>query len=287
MLFVAFSKEPGDKVGALRHELSRARYVCADKTELSAVYYDANATSLVAREPSPNMPPTPTGSVDLTLSDNALITLPQTLSADGGRYANSDESVIFWSKGRGALYTKAGENEMNCIEVAIDHGGLPLVYASTTIGVSLRYPIGYSVSETYRGESAAKGDEVRGIFLTVPASYGSSTNLAPNTSVRIEYRDLLSTDECRATLFLPNAQMTTVFDGDVSYSFASSTDAGAGNRYEESVYALPYTHPCIGLHYFVHYALMENYSPGSVRASDKVELLSDFDAIRRSLIVAQ
>lgn len=41
--------------------------------------------------------------VKLILSDGRKITLPQTISGSGARYANADETFIFWNKGNGAF----------------------------------------------------------------------------------------------------------------------------------------------------------------------------------------
>jgi membrane-bound inhibitor of C-type lysozyme len=46
--------------------------------------------------------------VKLLLSDGRTETLPHALSADGARYANSDESFVFWNKGNGAFITEQG-----------------------------------------------------------------------------------------------------------------------------------------------------------------------------------
>ncbi len=46
--------------------------------------------------------------VHLTLSDGRTLDLPHALSADGARYANADESLVFWNKGRGAFITENG-----------------------------------------------------------------------------------------------------------------------------------------------------------------------------------
>jgi hypothetical protein len=73
-------------------------------------------------------------------------------------------------------------------------------------------------------------------------------------------------------------------DGEMLYSVASSTGAAAGNRYDETVYALPGTNPCIAVRYFIHYGVIENYPAGTVRAFDEAALRSEFDAIRRTLI---
>ena len=46
--------------------------------------------------------------VSLTLSNGRRITLPHALSADGARYANADESFVFWNKGNTAFVTENG-----------------------------------------------------------------------------------------------------------------------------------------------------------------------------------
>jgi membrane-bound inhibitor of C-type lysozyme len=66
-------------------------YRCADGTVVRAAFSS----------------PEPAGSVRLTFARQArTVTLPQVLSADGGRYA--DGSVEFWIKGNAARLTRAG-----------------------------------------------------------------------------------------------------------------------------------------------------------------------------------
>ena len=72
-------------------------------------------------------------------------------------------------------------------------------------------------------------------------------------------------------------------DGGVTYSVASTTDAGAGNRYEEQVYALAGANPCIAVRYFIHTTELGNYPAGTRVAYDRAALLAQFDAIRHSL----
>lgn len=43
------------------------------------------------------------GRVQLRLSDGRTMQLPHALAASGARYANKDETVIFWTKGDGAF----------------------------------------------------------------------------------------------------------------------------------------------------------------------------------------
>ena len=48
-------------------------------------------------------------SAKLVLSDGRALTLPQARSASGARYANKDESVVFWNKGDTAFIEEAGK----------------------------------------------------------------------------------------------------------------------------------------------------------------------------------
>lgn len=49
--------------------------------------------------------------VDLTLSDGRAVELPQTMSASGARYANADETMVFWNKGNTAFITEGGDDK--------------------------------------------------------------------------------------------------------------------------------------------------------------------------------
>ncbi len=66
--------------------ISTVEYACKDSKSIKAVYYSEK--------------------VDLTLSDGRAMSLPQTMSGSGIRYANADESLVFWSKGNTAFITE-------------------------------------------------------------------------------------------------------------------------------------------------------------------------------------
>jgi len=48
-------------------------------------------------------------SVKLTLSDGRKLSVPQAMSGSGARYANSDESFVFWNKGNTAFIEENGK----------------------------------------------------------------------------------------------------------------------------------------------------------------------------------
>jgi membrane-bound inhibitor of C-type lysozyme len=50
--------------------------------------------------------------VDLKLSDGRSMKVPQAMSGSGTRYANKDESFVFWNKGDTAFVTEGKDEAM-------------------------------------------------------------------------------------------------------------------------------------------------------------------------------
>ena len=71
-----------------------------------ASYECSGGTKLTARFSPPG---DAKGRVALTFGTGRKLTLPQVMSADGGRYANGD--IEFWIKGRSATLTLGGASE--------------------------------------------------------------------------------------------------------------------------------------------------------------------------------
>lgn len=56
--------------------------------------------------------------VDLVLSDGRSLSVPHALSASGARYANADETFVFWNKGNTAFITEGKSGALtfvNCV----------------------------------------------------------------------------------------------------------------------------------------------------------------------------
>jgi membrane-bound inhibitor of C-type lysozyme len=89
------------------------QYSCDGGKSITAQYYEGTTTPPSA----PAEPPIPGGSVALTFENGNNMKLHQTISADGVRYANADESFVFWSKGQGAIVLENGAEKSytNCI----------------------------------------------------------------------------------------------------------------------------------------------------------------------------
>lgn len=78
--------------------IAQAVYNCDGGKTVNAAFYKGEV-----KEVQPGEPPIPTGIAKIILSDGRNFNLAQTISADGGRYANGDESFVFWSKGDAAI----------------------------------------------------------------------------------------------------------------------------------------------------------------------------------------
>ncbi len=63
-------------------------YACKNAKTITASFFDATTTM---------------ASVNLSLSDGRSFSLAQTVSADGVRYSNDDQSFVFWTRGYSAL----------------------------------------------------------------------------------------------------------------------------------------------------------------------------------------
>jgi len=87
--------------------IKHVSYTCDKSRSIMATYYIPADKSY--------------GKVKVAIGTSAPITLNQTISASGIRYANSDESLVFWSKGNTALVMRDNQmdlNYTNCTEIS-------------------------------------------------------------------------------------------------------------------------------------------------------------------------
>jgi membrane-bound inhibitor of C-type lysozyme len=111
---------PADQSGSRdeaeeRNLIARATYICAGGKTVAAAFYEGKSVLI-----DPGEMPVPSGSVEIVLSDGRSFNLSQTISASGARYANEDESFVFWDKGDTALILESGVEKdfMECVAPA-------------------------------------------------------------------------------------------------------------------------------------------------------------------------
>ncbi|HJW40001.1 MAG TPA: hypothetical protein VJ476_02095 [Rhizomicrobium sp.] len=154
-------------------------------------------------------------------------------------------------------------------------------YSNATLGYTIAYPANWTLDTNYVSASLGPDHEIHGTAFHVPAAMTAGTNLSTDSALSVES---IPESNCMPSQFVdPAENVHTVHAGGLTYTAASSSDAGAGNRYETQVFVVADTSPCLAMRYFIHYAAIENYDPGTVKAFDKARLLRTFDAIRATL----
>lgn len=103
-LLAACNDGPPLKAPSPDAPISTVRYQCQQNRTIVADFYDGPSRTGADGRPIPG------GRVLVQLSDGRKFSLPQTLSGSGIRYADSSESVVFWSKGDTA-FVEEGPNK--------------------------------------------------------------------------------------------------------------------------------------------------------------------------------
>jgi len=159
-------------------------------------------------------------------------------------------------------------------------------YATSTFLIT--YPADFTVDDSYIYDQVNPKKPITGVKFTIPGTMATGTNLSSDTYLAVEW--LPRAKKCTGDIYLAaNVRPRLETFASTTYSVASSTGAAAGNIYEESVYALPDSSPCIAVRYFIHSGNIGNYpaagEPGAVREFDRAALQAAFDNIRASLML--
>jgi hypothetical protein len=147
---------------------------------------------------------------------------------------------------------------------------------------SISLPADYGRDEALIADNQHHG--IHAYYFRVPERFARGTNLSPDSHLSVEVD--FSGGACTPDLFQDNASGYYVeTQGPITFNVSKTGDAGAGNFYEDDVYAVAGSKPCIAVRYFIHSHNIGNYDPGSVRAYDAEGLIREFDAIRRTLVI--
>ncbi len=147
---------------------------------------------------------------------------------------------------------------------------------------TITYPANFTVNPLYSYKATGPGQAVPGVSFTIPISVASGTNLSLDSFLSVES---LATSTCSMSAFFGNGVPTStqsITDNRTTYTFAKSA-AGKRNHYEEYLYVLNGTSPCIAVRYFIQSTNIADYIPGTAEEFNHDGLLTQFDTIRRSL----
>jgi hypothetical protein len=147
---------------------------------------------------------------------------------------------------------------------------------------SIAYPEDWTVDSNYVYPMRIEGRELHGVSFSVPEAMRAHTNLAADTRLSVESVSGVTVCEARRFVDTPENELTENDNGH-TWSVADAGDAGAGNFYDETVYALEGSSPCLAIRYFIHSTNIANYDPGAVKQFDRGALVTMFGRIRSTL----
>jgi hypothetical protein len=157
-------------------------------------------------------------------------------------------------------------------------------YSNIDMGFTAKIPSDYEIDESYIYTNLGPDREIRGVSFKIPESLTVGTNLSRDTHISIER---LKDVDChpRSFLYSEPTNIETVRRGNYTFITGSTSGAGTGNFYEESVYTTRKNDYCYAIRYYMHSTNIGNYEPGTVQVYDRDALLASFDKIVSSFII--
>jgi hypothetical protein len=157
------------------------------------------------------------------------------------------------------------------------------IYTNQAFGFEVAVPRGFTVDESYINQALGPGREIPGVAFRIPSSWTTGTNLSQDSHIAVEE---LSDVDCVPSTFLDSPTIESrVVPGTNTFTVATENGAGAGNRYDETVYLTFKGNRCYAVRSFIHYGVLENYPTGTVKAFDARAFRTAFDAIASSLVI--
>lgn len=158
------------------------------------------------------------------------------------------------------------------------------MYASSTMKFSLKYPQGFTLEEPYAYTRVSPTKPISGVKFRAPLAMTQGTNLAADSGVSVE--QLPRAQNCSGDIFLKaNVRSQTQTSGALTFSVASSSETVGSDTYEETVFAVPGSSPCIAMRYFLHSTSAGTSTASTTRAFDRAAVIAEFDKIRQSMSV--
>lgn len=257
-----------------------ASYLCRDGKTIDATYTANN--------------------VALTLSDGRYLTLPQVISGSGIRYeqgAGTSNDVAFLSKGDNAfLLENDTQTFADCVANAATGAastttsGSTKTFTDTGKTFSFSYPNNFTVSGGGVGYSQSwmVNATTSGLTLakaTLPRAFQPNTNFSEATLTVGTSADPSAIATCLT--YNPSggpvraAQKVSI--NGTAFTKFSSSDAGAGNRYETTSYRTLRNNQCYALEYTIHSTNIGNYDPSQgVKEFDQTSVQNALDGVVNS-----
>jgi hypothetical protein len=153
-------------------------------------------------------------------------------------------------------------------------------------GFSLRLPLKASVETDTQENGQLDMIPIAAVVVTPDLAEFKGTNLgAASVSVGVS-TDPTIVAACSAGQAAQGEKPDgTATLGGIKFTRFTFEDAGAGNRYTSTIYRGSSGGNCYELVEFLHWAAMENFSPGAIKEFDRAKIEAELSAITRSFAI--
>ena len=225
--------------------------------------------------------------VVVTFPDGHALTLPQSISADGGHYESG--TTVFWSKGDNAFVTENNKNTYtNCITGDQTPIGKTTTYVDPGRTFSFSYPKEFafsggdgSYSPDWRANTSTLGMLFTVVQITksfMPGTNFGSTKFTVGTSA-----DPVAVKNCLVSDNGGVVKNKKVEVNGTTFTEITSADAGAGNFYETTSYRAVRNNQCYAVEYTIHYLNLGNFSlDQEIKEFDKTKITSILEGMAQS-----
>jgi membrane-bound inhibitor of C-type lysozyme len=226
-------------------------------------------------------------SVELTLKDGSMMTLPQTISGSGIRYEEGSTTLV--GKGDNAFLTQKGSTTYtNCVDGSQSSNQNINTYTDAGKTFSFSYPDQFVLSggEIGFGQDWSYDTPDLGLLLAVvniPRSILPGTNFGEakfsvGTSV-----DPNALKNCLTSDFARPGSATEVSLNGQQFTKIIFTDVGAGNYYDVTSYRTIYNNQCYVVEEMIHSSNIENYSPDQgIKQFDRTKVAPILESMAQS-----
>jgi len=265
--------------------IATATYTCDGGKTITAAYYQGPP----APQPQPGEPPMSNDTVRLTFDNGLTMTLKRTISADGVRFANANESFVFWNKGNDALVLQDGEQKdyTNCTS-----GGTGSMQSvSTGKGITFSYPTGGDFGLAVTPEQVLEKayippcEEGFDYCLYYLGTDYEGTNFE-SAGLSIKARPDLTADTCLAAPpsgYTRQLEATTTRgEGYTASVMGPVGDAAVGHYTNGSVYRLHFDDTCYEFVTRIGETQFANYPPGAIKeftAADREAMMQKLQGL--------
>jgi len=156
-------------------------------------------------------------------------------------------------------------------------------YSDPHYGFALRYPSNASIATDGHADGQLDMTGTAAVVVTPNLDAFKGTNLGEaSVSVGVS-NDPAVVAACAAGSPAQGEKAAgTSTIGGVKFSRFTFEDAAVGNRYASTIYRAVQTGRCYEIVEFIHWAVFENFSPGTVTKFDPIKIQTQLHAITRS-----